>query len=214
MKDMVRKEKLDQMVIDAEFLLISVVQGVALAALASFAAPIIGHLDFEHILYAISAFIFILIFWAEAISHVISFIDWPLDLTHNFLYFLASFIEVMAFYYLTDPLKWFGFITLFLIVVGLLYIQDLKLIKEREKKLIKKKGLYENILKKQIADLTVLLPAGLLFSIGSTFFIFYFPGFFIDSHIHIVLIGSQVAFGLFVLVKSIGDFKSRLLLLE
>ena len=102
--------RLDQVALDIEFLLISVVQGVALAALAGGAAGIFTSLDWFAIPYAITAFLIVLIFWSGAIIHALSFIDWPLDLMHSFLYFLASFVEVMAFTHLENPMLWFIFI--------------------------------------------------------------------------------------------------------
>lgn len=110
-----KKERLDQFALDIEFLLISVIQGVALAALATDAADPINHLQFVYWLYIASGFLLILNFWSQAIIHAVSFIDWPLDLGHSFLYFLASFVEVMAFTHLTEPKQWFGFMAAFLL---------------------------------------------------------------------------------------------------
>src|SRR5689334_11403789 len=109
-------EKLDGLVLDIEFLLISVVQGVALTALALSAVPIISTGDWQYFPYVFSGFLFILIFWSQAIIHAMSFIDWPLQITHSFLYFLASFTEVILFNQLTNPLKWFLFTIIFFIV--------------------------------------------------------------------------------------------------
>jgi len=102
------KKRLDEFVVDIEFLLISVVQGVALAALAAAAAPIVANLQLEYWPYIVSALLFILIFWSQAIMHVLGFIKWPLDMIHNFLYFVASLIEVMAFSVMNKPLVWFS----------------------------------------------------------------------------------------------------------
>lgn len=212
MKDLLRKKELDQTAVDIEFLLISVVQGVALAALATSAAPIIGDLNFEYFFYVLSAFLFILIFWSAAVSHVLSFIDWPLDMTHNFLYFLASFLEVMAFSYLKDPLRWFMFISLFLFVIGILYVWDLRLIKQH--KTVLRKKLYDDVLKEQNYELTMLFPAGLAYSLVVTFAIALYPKIFIASHYHIAFAAIQAALGIFVLITSTRAFKRRAKLLE
>src|SRR5438309_667456 len=123
-------KQLDDFVVNIEFLLISVIQGVALAALAASAAPIIASLQFEYWPYIITAFLFILLFWSQAIMRVLGFIRWPLDMMHNFLYFLASFVEVVAFSEMTNPLLWFSLIFTFVFVSGLLYYYDLILIKQ------------------------------------------------------------------------------------
>lgn len=72
---MKEKNRLDQFVLDIEFLLISVVQGVVLATLAASAVGPITKLQFEFWLYIISAFLVIIIFWSNAIVHALSFIS-------------------------------------------------------------------------------------------------------------------------------------------
>src|ERR1700754_633124 len=103
------RERLDQFVLDIEFLLISAVQGVALGALAGAASEPISSLNFQYWPYILSGFLLILTFWSQAIIHSLSFIKWPLDLWHNFLYFLMGLIEFLAFNHLQDPLRWFVF---------------------------------------------------------------------------------------------------------
>lgn len=206
------KNDLDQIVLSIEFLLISVVQGVALAALATSAAAPLGNFQTEYWLYIVSAFIFILIFWSQAIIHALSFIDWPLDLTHTFFYFLASFIEVVTFSEMTNPLKWFVFVTVFFGVAGLLYYVDLKLINNHKKEFEKndnKKNLFHHILSQQTFEMKFLLPAGLIYNFSAALLIYVYPAIFITNKLHIVLILIQVLFGLFVLKNSIHSFKKR-----
>lgn len=212
MKGILRKKELDEKAVDIEFLLISVIQGVALAALAASAVPVIGVFDIEHIFYVVSGFLFILIFWSAAVGHVLSFIDWPLDLIHNFLYLLASFIEVMAFSYLRDPLRWFIFISIFLGIIGILYMWDLRLIKKHKDSLAPK--LYDDILKQQTYELMVLFPSGLLFSIAASLLLSLYPGVFLAGHYHIVLSIVQALVGLFVLFRSTKAFIRRSRLIE
>lgn len=210
---MIRKAKLDQFTLDIEFLLISVIQGVALAALASSAAGPIGNLQLEYWLYIFSSFLLILNFWSQAIIHAISFIDWPLDLPHNFLYFLASFIEVMAFSYMTDPLKWFGFIAVFFIVGSVLYIVDLRLMKHRKNNFTDsthKTKLYEHIIKREQFELQFFIPLAILFHIISFALIFYFPRMFLENKFHLILISMQTVFGIYFLLDSVKNFKLRI----
>ena len=205
------KEKLNQFVQDIEFLLISVIQGVALASLANYASNPIGNLQFEYYLYVLSGFILILNFWAQAILHTLSFIDWPIDLPHYFLYFLVSFIEVIAFSYLTNPLRWFAFISLFFIVASFLYLFDLLLIVKHEKKLEKKgRGeLYKHIVNRQKYELYKLLPLGFIFNILSFCLILFFPQLFIIKRYHILLVAIQVIISLFVMIDFIKSFNKR-----
>ena len=207
------KEKLDQLVVDIEFLLISVIQGVALAALAAAAAPIVVNLQFEYWLYIISAFVFILIFWSQAIMHVLGFIRWPLDLVHNFLYLFASLVEVMAFSVMNKPLLWFSFIFAFVSITGILYYYDFLLIKKCEDEMCKTpsgKALYKNLYEEQAFDMKVYVPSGLFFTFCCAFLIYRFPNIFLTQRYHILLISLQVLFGLTIVFTSLKTFSKRL----
>ena len=148
--------------------------------------------------------------------HVLGFIRWPLDMTHNFLYFLASLVEVVAFSEMTNPLLWFGIIFAFVLVSGILYYYDLLLIKQYKKDLEKThagKALYNSLYKEQIFDLKVFVPGGLIFTSVCIYLIYNYPQLFIVQHYHVYLVGVQVIFGLVILIKSLGDFKRRLKLI-
>lgn len=211
------QKQLDAKVLDIEFLLISVIQGVALAALAATAADPIGNFRFEYWLYVVSAFLLILNFWSQAIIHTLSFIGWPLDMTHNFFYFLVSLIEVMAFSHMTDPLKWFAFITLFFLVALILYFFDLQLIKKQKNTFSKtpsKQKLYAHIIRRELFELKILIPFGLLYNLTGALSIWFFPEVFIKNHFHLILVGIQVLAGLFVLLSATKNFQNRSVLLE
>ena len=207
------REQLDDFVINIEFLLISVVQGVALAALATSATPIVADLKVEYWLYIVSAFVFILIFWSQAIMHVLGFIRWPIDMVHNFLYFLASLVEVMAFSEMEKPLLWFSLIFVFVFITGILYYYDFLLIKKCKEDFSKTtagKALYENLYKEQLFDMRVYVPAGLVFTSGCAFLTYRFPELFLTKHYHVVLVGIQVLFGLTIVFTSLKTFTKRL----
>ena len=204
--------QLDQIVVDIEFLLISVIQGVALATLASNAMGPISNLQIEYWMYVASAFVLVLTFWSQAIIHVLSFIDWPLDLTHNFLYFTASFIEVMAFSHMTNPLKWFGFMFTFVLISGFLYYVDLNLIKSRKNKYESTSSgiaLYNVIINEQKFSLYAFVSLGLIFNLIAFLSIYLYPSIFLEKHIHILLATLQTLFGLAILLNSIGTFRKR-----
>src|SRR3989344_2965707 len=112
------KKELDSKAVEIEFLVISVIQGLAIQMLAVSASDPLSSLKYEYWFAIISAFILILIFWSQALLHTVSFIDWPIDIVHTFLYFLASFVEVMAFTHVANPLKWFVFGSTFLVIAG------------------------------------------------------------------------------------------------
>lgn len=207
MKSFGGRTRLDQFSFDIEFLLISVVQGVALAALATSAVSPIADLNWLIIPYVISAFLVIIIFWSQAIIHAVSFIDWPLDLIHNFLYFLASFVQVLAFSRISDPLHWFSFMTALFIVAGLLYFVDYGLIKKRKLDFEKTKQgttLYKDIITQHVYEMKFLVPTGIIFNLLAAFIVWKFGG-----SLHLFLITVQIIFQLSILINSLHSFKRR-----
>lgn len=205
------KGDLDQFVINIEFLLISVIQGVALSAVASGASAMITNGEYIQLLYALSALLIILIFWSQAIMHTLGFIRWPLDMFHNFLYFLVSLIEIMAFAVMDDPFRWFVFSSVFVAVSAVLYYYDLKMI-HRSKSLLfqTKEGalLYEDLRAEQTRDLKLFVPIGIVANAISALMIYT------GSIDHIVFIVLQIAFSLFILHETLLSFRRRSLLIK
>lgn len=206
------REKLNQFTLDIEFLLISAVQGVALGALAGAANEPLSNLDFQYWPYILSGFLLILTFWSQAIIHSLSFIKWPLDLAHNFLYFLAGLIEFLAFNHLQDPLAWFIYQLVFVIVGSALYIVDYRLIKNGKKNFDDSPAqiaLYKHILEEQKSEMKNMIPAGLIFNILAVFLIWKYPEFFITQGYHVAIVGIQVILTVYIITVSIKSFKTR-----
>ncbi len=210
-------ERLNQTVVDIEFLLISVVQGFALSALASSAVTIVANFQWQYLLYVISAFLLILIFWSQAIMHVLGFIRWPLDMTHNFLYFLAGLVEVMAFSQMNNPVMWFGLITLFVVVSALLYLYDLRMIKDCKNDMQKSpsgRALYKDLYDEQVYDLKYFVPSGLLFNLAALYLVVSYRHLFLTNKYHVILIALQTVFSIIILTRTLNSFKRRAVLIE
>ncbi len=207
-----RKQRLDHIALDVEFLLISVIQGVALVTLATSAVGPMTSMQIQTWPYIVVAFLFILIFWSGAIIHAVSFIDWPIDLVHSFLYFLASIIEIIAITNLTHPLLWFFFVFLFQIVALALYWYDLRMIKQREGNFSgtrEGKSLYRHIHTEQKRELQQYIPASSLLFLGSFLAIYFAPSVFIQKGYHEILISLQFIFALAFLFREVKTFKKR-----
>lgn len=215
--DSPEKDRLDGFVVNAEFLLISVIQGGALTTLGLAAAPIISNFNLMYLPYVASALVFILIFWAQAIVHTLSFIEWPMDITHNLLYFLIGLVEIMAFVELQDPLRWFGFIFLFFLVAAVLYWYDLTLIQKQKgnfEESEERKSLYKDILNRQLLELRVFVPLALIYNALCFGLIYQYPNIFITHNYQVVLILVQLAFGLIVMAEALHGFKKRIRLVS
>jgi len=206
------REKLNQFTLDIEFLLISVVQGVALGALAGAASEPLSSLDFQYWPYILSGFLLILTFWSQAIIHALSFIKWPLDITHNFFYFLAGLVEFLAFQHLQDPLRWFIFQLVFVVVASILYFIDLKLIKDGKVHFNdnpQERALYKHILDEQVSEMKSLIPSGLVFNSLAVFLIWKYPEVFITQGYHVIIVGIQVLLTTYIISVSIKSFRVR-----
>jgi hypothetical protein len=211
-----RKQRLDHIALDAEFLLISVIQGVALVTLANPAAGPLMSLQIQTWPYVIAAFIFILIFWSGAIIHAVSFIDWPIDLVHSFLYFLASLIEILAITSLVHPLQWFFLLFLFQVVAFILYFYDLRLIKQHKDIFLRNsagKKLYLHMFTEQYGEIKLYLPISTLLFIIAVIAIYLQPKLFIQDGYHEILILLQILFAVMFLIKELKTFKIRTQLL-
>lgn len=206
------KSELDKIVIEIEFLIISIIQGIALSTLAISAMSSLTGLRYEYWPYVLSALIILLVFWALAISHTVSFISWPLSMSHNFLYFVATLLEVIAFAYVSNPLLWFAFNFLFFLVAGVLYFLDLKLIEWRKDSFSAtdaQQKLYAHIHSDQRFQIAVFVPSIIIFSFAAWMLIYFFPLYFIEGKHHLWLIGIQIIMGFGAMFYSVKTFGVR-----
>ena len=106
---MFTRRELDQLILDVEFVIISVVQGVALTTLAVESTSILeGHHAVGYAFVA-SGLLFVLAFWSAALIHAVSFVAWPMDLPHYFFYFALGLLECLTFGQMNHPRDWFGY---------------------------------------------------------------------------------------------------------
>lgn len=161
--------------------------------------------------YIISGFLIILTFWSGAIIHALSFIDWPMSMWHSFLYFLASFFEVIAFSQITNPTLYFVFTGIFFAVILLTYIWDFRMIKNHQSVLSKtaaQRNLYTHIIDQQKFEMGYIVPPGMVFCFLAAFFIYY--NIVSDQ----ILITVQVIFLGWFLITTIRSFSKRSKLIE
>ena len=184
---------------------------MALGALATAASEPLANLDYQYWPYILSGFLLVLTFWSQAIVHSLAFIKWPLDLGHNFLYFVMGLIEFLAFNHLEDPLRWFIFQLVFVLAASVLYFVDLKLIKKvrADFSTPTQKVLYKHIYEEQMNEIKTLVPSGIIFNSLAVFLVWKYPGFFINQGYHILIVGIQVLLTLYIIVVSIKSFKTR-----
>ena len=187
------RAELDEVVVNIELTLASIVQGLALSFLAPAAGAVLSR---EKILawpYVFVALLIILLFWSRALIHTLTLIRWPLEFVHNFFYFGCALIEVLAFMHLSDPFMWFTLNAVFATAVWALFIHDLRLIRMRDADSPGPVGcrLYGIVAADQWLNIRIIVPALVLYCAGAAFAIHSNPAFWIDRHWHLLLIGGQ-----------------------
>ncbi|MBI3943425.1 MAG: hypothetical protein HY326_10470 [Chloroflexi bacterium] len=195
------KSNLDSLVISIELTLISIIQGAALAVLFSSATNPVFNLQLEYWPYIVVGLTTILIFWSRSLVHTLTFISWPLDFTHNFLYIGSTLLEALALTQVTNPSNWFGILTVYSCVILVLYYADLIMIKHYDYDFrgpIARK-LYQDILEDQRLNVRILMPGSILFHFFAWAVINRWPDIFIDGHWHVALGIYQVLVGLYYL---------------
>lgn len=204
------QEQLDQAAVTIEFTLMSLAQSLALSFLAlSAIEPLMG-LEYQYWPYIAAGLIMVFFLWAEAIIHALSFINWPIDLTHNFIYFIIMLIEVIVFSELTDPSRWFIANVFLFVAAWVLYLVDIPLIRRREADFTGEvgKAFYEGLVTGHRQQ-TRLISFGILYALGSFLAIQLQPGFFLAEGGHIYLIVVQTVIGMVILIKTVKNFYER-----
>ena len=125
------RSELDEVIVNIELTLASIVQGLALSFLADNTSAVLSNGPATAWPYVGVAFLTILLFWSRALIHTLTLIRWPLEFAHNFLYFLCALVEVLAFKHLSNPFMWFSLNAVFAALVWGLFLHDLRIIRPR-----------------------------------------------------------------------------------
>jgi hypothetical protein len=202
------RSELDEVIVNIELTLASIVQGLALAVLADNANTVLTQGPPEAWAYVSVALLIILLFWSRALIHTLTLIRWPLEFVHNFFYFLCVLVEVLAFKHLTEPFMWFSLNALFAALVWGLFVHDLHIIRLRARDSVGPSSfrLYAMVEADQWLNIRVVVPVLFLFTAGSALAIKFAPRFFIESNGHLILIGIQGIALLSYLVAIVRSF--------
>lgn len=111
------KRALDAAVVNIELTLISIIQGLALGVLAAASVEPLVQLQWQAWPYVLTGLLVVLIFWSRALVHTLSFIGWPLEFGHTFVYFGATLLEAVALSQVAHPERWFALNTLYALAV-------------------------------------------------------------------------------------------------
>ena len=204
---------LDGIALNIELVLISIIEGVALGALAYSAAPVFQLQENWHYIPSVCAgLIILLVFWSQAIMHAISFIRWPLSIGHMFAYFLAAFLQAIAYYSILNITNWFFWWTLFSFVTVLLYGIDFRLLKQATQTFSQTPlGAHyiKEVSKRHLYEMKFLLPLSVLFNVVILLLLVYGNPLYVSRGGIFVLGSLQALVSFGALVDCMRNFRVR-----
>jgi hypothetical protein len=205
------RDRLDEVVVNIELTLISIIQGLALAVLAGAAVQPILRLQWQSWPYILAGLLVVLIFWSRALVHTLSFIRWPLEFGHTFAYFGATLVEAVALTQVAVPAHWFALNALYALAVWGLYAWDLRVVLRdaRPGADAAERALHEDIVRDQRLNIRWTMPAAVAFQALSWWSVLRFPHAMLERGGHLLLIGLSVAFSLHYLHGGVRLLRRR-----
>ncbi len=205
------RDRLDELVVNIELTLISIIQGLALAVLAGASVQPILQLQWQAWPYILAGLLVVLIFWSRALVHTLSFIRWPLEFGHTFAYFGATLIEAVALTRGAVPAHWFALNALYALAVWGLYAWDLRVVLRDARPAMDagERALHEDIVRDQRLNIRWTMPAAVAFQALSWWLVLRFPQPMLERGGHLVLIALTLAFSLHYLHGGVRLLRRR-----
>src|SRR6478672_1177546 len=198
------RRQLDGLVVNIELTLTSIIQGVALSVLTESSRAPLGDLRFDQWPYVANGLLLILLFWSRSMAHTLTLIRWPLEFAHNFLYIACTLIEAITFTDLTDPLRWYAFSAAFAGAAWILFLADMRLIRQRQAEAIgpAEEEMYGLIFRDQQMNIFCLVPGLALFNLAAIVSIHLWPEAMIQrgGHVAFAVIQTVTLFGYLIYV--------------
>ena len=188
------RNELDGLVANVELTLISIVQGVALYFLADNAHGPLVALDWRTIPQIVVGVVVIFLVWSRTVMHAFTVIRWPIEYGHNFLYLALTLIEAVHFCQIGHPLAWFATGALYVSVVWVQFVYDLRMIDARVADSSGPKGteMLTRLEAEHKLNIYVLMPLVQASWGLATFACWRWPAVFVDGLGATVLVGIQL----------------------
>jgi hypothetical protein len=206
---MITMTKLDEIALNIELVLISIIEAVALTFLGENAIRVMHDPQcLQYLPYVLAGLTILLVFWSQAILHAISFIRWPLRMEHMLLYFLAVFLQIIAYSEITDLVQWFFWWTIFSVLAFIIYVVDLRIIRQ-----MGSSEFMHNVMERHIFEMIYLVPVALAVNVVCTFLVFFLPSFFENPFAYASLGALQFLISIGALIDCVRNFRLRSVLL-
>lgn len=205
------KSALDATVINIELTLISIIQGLALGVLAAASIEPLVNLQWQAWPYIATGLLVVLIFWSRALVHTLSFIGWPLEFGHTFVYFGATLIEAVALSQVANPERWYALNTTYALAVWGLYAYDLRVVRRHagDFSTPDEQALLDDIVRDQRINIAFMMPAAIAFQGFAWWLVHAYPQVFLDAGWHLLLAGLTVLFSINYLLGGVRLLQRR-----
>lgn len=205
------KSALDATVINIELTLISIIQGLALGVLAAASVEPLVDLQWQAWPYIATGLLVVLIFWSRALVHTLSFIGWPLEFGHTFVYFGATLIEAVALSQVANPERWYALNTAYAFAVWGLYAYDLRVVRRHagDFSTPDERALLEDIVRDQRVNIGFMMPAAVAFQGFAWWLVHTYPNAFLDGGWHLLLAGMTLLFSINYLLGGVRLLQRR-----
>ncbi|HWP61002.1 MAG TPA: hypothetical protein VN495_00150 [Candidatus Paceibacterota bacterium] len=205
--------KLDEIALNIELVLISIIEAVALTFLGDNASHVLHSSEWPlFVPYVLAGLTILLVFWSQAILHAVSFIRWPLSMEHMLLYFVAVFLQILAYGSIDSVQMWFFWWSLFSILALLIYVVDLHIIRRARSKFEHHQhgvAYIADVERRHVNELRYLVPIALAFNIGAALFAWYLPTALENPSVFIALGLLQFLISLGALIDCVRNFRAR-----
>ena len=205
------KTQLDATVANIELTLISIIQGLALGMLAAASVAPLVELQWQAWPYIAAGLLVVLIFWSRALVHTLSFIGWPLEFGHTFLYFGATLVEAVALSQVAQPAHWFALNALYAAAVWGLYAWDLRVVRRHAGDFATpdERLLYDDIIRDQQLNIRFMMPAAVAFQAFAWWLVDQHPDRMLADGWHLLAIGLTLLFSLNYLYGGVRLLRRR-----
>ena len=190
------RTQLDNTVVGIELTLISIIQGLALGVLAAASITPLMQWQWQTWPYIVTGLLAILIFWSRSLVHTLSFIGWPLEFGHTFVYFAATLVEAVALSQVADPERWFALNTLYTAAIWGLYGYDLKVVRRHAEDFSSagERALLADIVRDQQLNIRWMMPLAVAFQGGAWWLIHARPELMLQGRWHLLPIALSLLF--------------------
>jgi hypothetical protein len=205
--------KLDEIAVNVELVLISLIQGLALILFAQQIMAALGDPEwYRYITFTLAGLAILLTFWAQSILRAMSFTRWPIRIEHLFLYFVVALAQMIAYSNILSLSNWFFWWSVYSLVVMAMYFLDLQILRDSFARFAQLRGgseFLERVEKRHIFEMTRLVPAALALNVLCWLAAIVVPRFFQPIWIYAIPGALQLTFSIYLLYDCMKNFRVR-----